>query len=140
MANKGINKVIIVGNVGKDPEVKTFQNGGTLVNATVATSENWKDKTSGEQIERTEWHKLVFNGKLSEIAANYIRKGSKIYVEGKLKTRKWKDNEGIERYVTEIVVEQFQMLDARKGAEPDGNVGNQRGLPMSSGFDDDIPF
>lgn len=143
MASKGVNKVIIIGNVGKEPETKTFQNGGSIVNVTVATSESWKDKISGENTERTEWHKIVFNGKLAEIASQYIKKGSKIYIEGKLKTRKWQDKEGQDRYTTEIVADNVQFLDTRKESAPQeksaGFSASSNQIPFG-GFDDDIPF
>lgn len=113
----GINKVIIVGNLGKDPEVKFMPSGGAVANITVATSESWKDKQTGEQKEKTEWHRIVIFGKLAEIAGEYLKKGSKAYFEGQLQTRKWQDQQGQDRYTTEIVVQGFngvmQMLDSR---------------------------
>lgn len=141
MASKGVNKVIIIGNCGKDPEIRTFDNGGMLVNTTIATSESWKDKSTGQMVDRTEWHKVVFNGKLAEIAGNYIKKGSKLYIEGKLKTRKWKDKEGIERYITEVVADNLQMLDSKADgiipAKEEPKPNNQLAFGE---FDDDIPF
>ena len=117
MAQRGVNKVILVGNLGKDPEQKIFENGGSLTNVVLATSESWKDKQTGEDREKTEWHNLVFRNKLGEIAANYLTKGSKIYVEGKLQTRKYQDQSGIEKYSTEINCLEMQMLD-KKGDNP----------------------
>ena len=117
MAQRGINKVILVGNLGKDPEQKVFDNGGSITNVVLATSESWKDKQTGEDKEKTEWHNLVFRNKLGEIAANYLTKGSKIYVEGQLQTRKWQDQSGNDRYTTEINCREMQMLD-KKGDNP----------------------
>lgn len=117
MAQRGVNKVILVGNLGKDPEQKIFDNGGSLTNVVLATSESWKDKQTGEDREKTEWHNLVFRNKLGEIAANYLTKGSKIYVEGKLQTRKYQDQAGVEKYSTEINCNEMQMLD-KKGDNP----------------------
>jgi len=112
---RGINKVILIGNLGKDPEVRYMPNGQAVANVTLATSESWKDKNTGEQQERTEWHRVVFYRRLGEIAGEYLKKGSKIYVEGKLQTKKWQDNNGNDRYTTEIVANEMQMLDS-KGA------------------------
>ena len=113
---RGVNKVILVGNLGKDPEVRYMPSGGAVANITIATSENWKDKQSGERQERTEWHNVVFFNRLAEIAGEYLRKGSKVYVEGSLRTRKWQDkNTGMDRYTTEIVASEMQMLDSRGG-------------------------
>jgi single-strand DNA-binding protein len=112
---RGVNKVILIGNLGKDPELKSFPNGDAYCNLTLATSESWTDKTSGEKKERTEWHNLVFTRRLAEIAGQYLKKGSKIYVEGSLRTRKWQDKEGNDRYTTEINVNDMQMLDGRGG-------------------------
>lgn len=109
---KGINKVILVGNLGNDPEQKAMPNGDAVTNITVATSESWKDKQSGQQQERTEWHRVVFFNRLAEIAGQYLRKGSKVYLEGQLRTRKWQDQSGQDRYTTEIVAKEMQMLDA----------------------------
>ena len=119
---RGINKVIIVGNLGQDPESKTFPDGGAMTHISVATSESWKDKQTGQQQERTEWHRIVFNGKLAEIAQQYLRKGSKVYVEGSLRTRKWQDKQtGQDRYSTDIVAREMQMLDsqAASSSNPD---------------------
>ena len=112
---RGVNKVILIGNIGKDPEVKYFPNGDAFCNLTLATSESWNDKGSGEKKERTEWHNLVITRKLAEIAGQYLKKGSKIYVEGSLRYRKYTDKEGQERYITEINVNDMQMLDGRGG-------------------------
>ncbi len=113
---RGINKVILIGRLGVDPELKHLPSGGTVVNVSLATSDSWRDKNSGEQQERTEWHRLVFFGKVAEIAAQYLRKGSQIYVEGRLQTRKWQAQDGQERYTTEIVVNDMQMLDSKNTA------------------------
>ncbi|GAC1629693.1 MAG: single-stranded DNA-binding protein [Nevskia sp.] len=117
---RGVNKVILIGNLGKDPEVKYFPNGDAFCNATLATSESWNDKTSGEKKERTEWHNVVFTRKLAEIVGQYLKKGSKVYVEGSLRTRKWQDKEGQDRYTTEILVNDMQMLDGRGGGAGGG--------------------
>lgn len=139
---RGINKVILVGNLGKDPETRYSADGAAITNITIATSESWKDKT-GEQQERTEWHRVVFFGKLAEIAGSYLKSGSKVYVEGKLRTRKWDDN-GIDRWMTEVVADEFQMLDKREHGGDAGAVqgGNrqQPSHPEPEMFDDDIPF
>lgn len=110
---KGINKVIIVGNLGQDPEIKYMPSGGAVTNISVATSESWKDKQTGQPQERTEWHRVVFFNRLAEIAGEYLRKGSKVYIEGSLRTRKWQDQSGQDRYTTEIVANEMQMLDSR---------------------------
>jgi len=128
-----VNKVILVGNLGRDPEVRTFSNGDRVANVTIATTDKWKDKQTNENREATEWHRVVFNGRLAEIAEQYLRKGSQIYVEGSLRTRKWTDKDGIEKYTTEIRADQMQMLGARPGAGgpaiDDGNFDSQ---PSSS--------
>lgn len=150
--SKGINKVILVGNLGADPETRYLPSGGAITSVNLATSETWKDKQTGQPQERTEWHRLVFYNRLAEIAGEYLRKGSKIYAEGSLRTRKWQGQDGQDRYTTEIVVREMQMLDSR--AEPAGGVGSSRpnanpaggqgaGMPPQSQdqFDDsDIPF
>lgn len=110
-----VNKVIIVGNLGKDPEMRTFPSGGRVCNVTIATSERWKDKQSGEMKEATEWHRVVFNDRLAEIAGEYLRKGSQVYVEGSLRTRKWTDQAGVEKYTTEIRADEMKMLGKREG-------------------------
>ncbi len=159
-----VNKVILIGNLGRDPEVRNMPSGGMVVNMSVATSENWRDKASGERKERTEWHRVViFNDKLGEIAQKYLRKGSKVYLEGQLATRKWTDKDNQERYTTEVVVPRFggtlTLLDSRgggmgEGADDDGGVydggGNGGGARAASArpaarggksdLDDDIPF
>ncbi|MDI3325192.1 single-stranded DNA-binding protein [Pontibacterium granulatum] len=112
---RGVNKVILVGNLGGDPEVRYMPSGGAVTNVTIATSESWKDKQSGQQQERTEWHRVVFFNRLAEIAGEYLRKGSQIYIEGSLRTRKWQDNSGQDRYTTEIVASEMQMLGGRGG-------------------------
>ncbi len=111
---RGVNKVILVGTLGRDPETKTFSNGGSLTQFSIATSESWTDKTSGERKELTEWHRIVLNNRLGEIAQQYLRKGSKVYIEGSLRTRQWTDQNGQERYTTEIRGDQMQMLDSRQ--------------------------
>ncbi|REL30810.1 single-stranded DNA-binding protein [Thalassotalea euphylliae] len=113
MASRGINKVIIVGNLGQDPEVRFMPNGGAVANFTVATSETWKDKQTGEQKEKTEWHRIVMYQRLAEIAGEYLKKGSKVYLEGRLQTRKWQNQQGQDQYTTEIIVNDMQMLDSR---------------------------
>ena len=120
---RGVNKVILIGNLGKDLETRYFPNGDAVANGTLATSESWTDKASGEKKEHTEWHSIVFRRKLAEIAAQYLKKGSKIYVEGSLRTRKWQDKEGHDRYTTEIIVSDMQMLDGRPG----GGTGSMEG-------------
>ena len=156
---RGINKVILIGNLGADPETRAMPSGSQVANLRIATSESWRDKTSGEQQERTEWHRVALFGRLAEIAAEYLRKGSQVYIEGSLRTRKWTDKQGNERYSTEIIGNELQMLGGRGGgagaagasgasapgrsAEPSfaeesggGGGGSQRG----EDFDDDIPF
>ena len=120
---RGVNKVILVGNLGNDPEQKSMPNGNAVTNITVATSESWKDKQTGQQQERTEWHRVVFFNRLAEIAGQYLNKGSKVYIEGSLRTRKWQDQGGQDRYTTEIVASEMQMLDSRGGAQQ--NTGQQ---------------
>lgn len=129
---RGVNKVILIGNLGKDPEVKFFPNGDAFCNCTVATSESWNDKQSGEKKERTEWHNVVFTKKLAEIVGQYLKKGSKVYVEGSLRTRKW-EKDGVERYTTEIVVQDMQMLDG-KGGGGDSSGGDGGGYSRSSSY------
>ena len=116
-----VNKVILVGNLGRDPETRTFPSGDQVCNATLATTDKWKDKQSGEMREATEWHRLVFNGRLAEIAAQYLRKGSQIYVEGSLRTRKWTGQDGVEKFTTEIRADQMQMLGSRQGGGDEGH-------------------
>lgn len=161
-----VNKVILVGNLGRDPEVRTFQNGGKVCNLSIATSETWRDKATGERKEKTEWHRVaIFNERLAEVAEKYLKKGAKVYIEGQLETRKWTDQSGAEKYSTEVVLRQFRgeltMLDGRggggggAGGPPDDEYGNGGGNGggggMSGGgggarggrkseLDDDIPF
>jgi len=148
---KGINKAIIVGNLGQDPETRYMPNGSAVTNISVATSESWKDKQTGQKQERTEWHKIVLFGKLAEIAGEYLKKGSKVYLEGALRTRKWQDKtDGKDRYSTEIVASEMQMLDSRGDSAPQSGQGFDK-PPQSApagdkpanndGFDDpQIPF
>lgn len=124
---RGINKVILVGNLGGDPEVRYMPNGNAVTNVTLATSDSWKDKQSGQMQERTEWHRVVFFNRLAEIAGEYLRKGSKVYVEGALRTRKWQGQDGQDRYTTEIVASEMQMLDGRGGAGGDAGGYSQGG-------------
>ena len=161
MASRGVNKVILVGNLGNDPETRYIQAGAAITNISVATSETWKDKQTGQPQERTEWHRVVFFNRLAEIAGEYLRKGSKVYVEGSLRTRKWQDQSGQDRYTTEVVGSEMQMLDSRgsgQGGFQGGGDYNQSapqsapktasaasGEPAKAGgsfeeFDDDIPF
>ncbi|WP_428775077.1 single-stranded DNA-binding protein [Vibrio sp.] len=132
MASRGVNKVILVGNLGNDPEIRYMPNGGAVANITVATSETWRDKASGEQREKTEWHRVVLFGKLAEVAGEYLRKGSQVYIEGQLQTRKWQDQNGQDRYSTEVVVQGFngvmQMLGGRAQGGAQGQpMGQQSG-------------
>ena len=122
---RGVNKVIIIGNLGADPEARQFNNGGSVTNISVATSEQWTDKQSGEKREATEWHRISLFNRLGEIAAQYLRKGSKVYIEGSLRTRKYQDPNGQDRYITEIRAEQMQMLDGATGDQSDNSFGGQ---------------
>ena len=155
-----VNKVMLIGNLGKDPEVRTMQNGNKVANITLATSENWKDKNTGERKEKTEWHRVVIFGNLAGIAETYLKKGSKVYVCGQLQTRKWQDQSGQDKYTTEVVLQgyggELTMLDSRGGGSSsgDGEGGSSYGTPEPSGggkaggwdtgpsaeMDDDIPF
>jgi len=143
---RGINKVILVGNLGADPETRYMPSGSAVTNLSVATSESWKDKQSGEQKERTEWHKVAMFNRLAEIAAEYLRKGSQVYIEGKLRTRKWQDRDGNDRWTTEIIADEMQMLGGRGGgggSAPMSQGPGPSGPPPQAGpddFDDDIPF
>jgi len=164
---RGVNKVIIVGNCGQDPETRFMPSGGAVTNLSLATSESWKDKNTGDQQERTEWHRVVFFNRLAEIAGEYVKKGSKLYIEGSLRTRKWQGQDGQDRYTTEIVASEMQMLDSRGGQQSgdyDQSQGSyqqsapqaqqqsapqqqqsaprQQSAPQQQGgaFDDDIPF
>ena len=164
MAQRGVNKVILVGNCGQDPEIKHLPSGGAVTNISLATSETWKDKQTGAQQERTEWHRVVFFNRLAEIVGDYVGKGRKIYVEGRLQTRKWQDQNGNDRYSTEIIANEMQMLDSRADAAQSGSAGGMSGgaapagaatagetpggaapvqqqpAPNFSDLDDDIPF
>ncbi|WP_335951584.1 single-stranded DNA-binding protein [Acinetobacter beijerinckii] len=140
---RGVNKVILVGTLGKDPETKTFPNGGSLTQFSIATSESWTDKNTGERKEQTEWHRIVLHNRLGEIAQQYLRKGSKVYIEGSLRTRQWTDQNGQERYSTEIRGDQMQMLDSRQQGEQQGggdfnqprfNNNNQGGGYQNTGY------
>jgi len=133
MATKGVNKVILVGNLGNDPEVRYMPNGNAVANLSLATSESWKDQ-QGQVQERTEWHRLTMYRRLAEIAGEYLKKGSQIYVEGKLQTRKWQDQQGQDRYTTEIIVDQMQMLGGRGGEGGGGNGGYQRPQNNQGGY------
>ena len=156
---RGINKVILIGNLGADPETRAMPSGTTVANLRVATSESWRDKQTGEQQERTEWHRVALFGRLAEIAGEYLRKGSQVYIEGSLRTRKWQDKQGNERYSTEIVGNELQMLGGRGGAAGAGGApgesvsrssgpapsyaeesGGGSSSPRGEEFDDDIPF
>jgi single-strand DNA-binding protein len=157
---RGVNKVILVGNLGADPETRSMPSGMTVTNIRIATSESWKDKASGAQQERTEWHSIALFGRLGEIAAEYLRKGSQVFVEGKLRTRKWQDKQGNDRFTTEIIADNMQMLGGRAGGGGGGTAGgtdrsaggsapprdeyDQSSVPAPAGgkedFDDDIPF
>ena len=156
---RGVNKVILVGNLGADPETRAMPSGSTVANLRIATSESWRDKTSGEQQERTEWHRVALFGRLAEVAAEYLKKGSQVYIEGSLRTRKWTDKQGQERYSTEIIGNDMQMLGGRGGGAGVGAGGGGGGAAERSGggappafaeesgggsrsedFDDDIPF
>ena len=150
----GINKVILVGNLGQDPEIRTMPNGEAVANITVATSESWNDKNTGERREVTEWHRIVFYRRQAEVAGEYLRKGSKVYVEGRLRTRKWQDQNGQDRYTTEIIGDVLQMLDSRQSGDnqdqPSTNnnayanakngVKPKQQAESADDFNDDIPF
>lgn len=138
MAQRGINKVIILGNVGQPPEIRYLPNGGAVANFTIATSETWKDKNSGEKQEKTEWHRCTAYRKLAEIIGEYVIKGSKVYVEGKLQTRKWQGQDGQDRYTTEIIVYEMQMLNSQNSTQSPNQSEPQPAT--EDNFDDDIPF
>lgn len=156
MGSRGVNKVILVGNLGQDPEVRYLPNGGAVANITLATSESWRDKATGEQKEQTEWHRVVLFGKLAEVAGEYLRKGSQVYIEGQLRTRKWTDQSGVEKYTTEVLVNVggvMQMLGGKQGGNEQSstprNNSQQRNQPAQQqshhseppmNFDDEIPF
>lgn len=144
---RGVNKVILVGTLGKDPETKTFPNGGSLTQFSIATSESWTDKSTGERKEQTEWHNIVLQNRLGEIAQQYLRKGSKVYIEGSLNTRKWTDQNGQERYTTQIKGQQMQMLDSANGNNQQQQQAPQQNTYARSpaaqpapGLDEDLPF
>ena len=147
---RGVNKVILIGNLGKDPEVRYTPSGAAIANITIATSESWKDKQTGENVERTEWHRVVFYQRLAEIVGEYLRKGSKIFVEGRLQTRKWQDKtSGQDRYTTEIIADNMQMLDSKGGVSGASSSAYEKPMavnqspeiaPALDNFDDDIPF
>jgi len=159
---RGVNKVILIGHLGADPETRAMPSGSSVANLRIATTESWRDKQSGEQQERTEWHRVALFGRLAEIASEYLRKGSQVYIEGSLRTRKWQDKQGNERYSTEIVGNEMQMLGGRGGAgagAPGASAGSSGGMPREpmpeyagptggggagggerEDFDDDIPF
>lgn len=151
MARGGINKVLLIGNLGADPEVRYSPSGAAVTNIRIATSDSWRDRQTGEMQERTEWHRVVFFGKLAEIAGEYLRKGSKVYIEGRLQTRKWQGQDGQDRYTTEVVANEMQMLDGRGGGSSDSAGGRDDAPPRRESapaqqdgppddFDDDIPF
>lgn len=154
MASRGVNKVIIVGRLGQDPEVRYAPSGAAFANLSVATSEQWRDKQTGEQKEQTEWHRIVISGKLAEVAGEYLRKGSEVYLEGKLRTRKWTDQSGSEKYTTEVLIGVGGTMQMLGGKQDGGNAGSkpqqqrpsqQQSSPAPSNeppmdFDDDIPF
>ena len=148
---RGVNRVILVGTLGKDPETKTFPNGGSLTQFSIATSESWTDKNTGERKEQTEWHNIVLQNKLGEIAQQYLRKGSKVYIEGSLNTRKWTDQNGQERYTTQIKGQQMQMLDsansnnqqqaqAQQQAPQQNTYARNPAAQPAPGLDEDLPF
>ncbi len=147
---RGVNKVILVGNLGQDPDVRYTADGRAITNISVATTDSWKDKNTGERQDRTEWHRVVFFGKLAEIAAEYLKKGSQVYIEGRLQTRKWQDKSGQDRYTTEVVVDingTMQMLDSRSGGASSFDGGGAKPAaaapapaPAMDDLDDDIPF
>ena len=167
MAKSGVNKVILIGNLGQDPEVRYMPSGGAVTNVSIATTESWKDKNSGQMQDKTEWHRVVFFNRLAEIVGEYLRKGSKVYVEGRLQTRKWQDQSGQDKYTTEIIANEMQMLDSRGAGGGAGEYGGASTAPMDApapaaapqqaaaapppankpaaqpmvdDFDDDIPF
>ena len=154
---RGINKVILIGNLGQDPEVRYTAGGSAVTNVSVATTDSWKDKQTGEQQDRTEWHRVVFFARLAEIVGEYLKKGSKVYVEGRLQTRKWQDKSGVDHYTTEVIANEMQMLDSRGGGggfsggsgssssqqpsnPPPAKANDSGAAPPADDFDDDIPF
>lgn len=153
---RGVNKVILVGTCGKDPETRYMPSGGAVTSVSIATNESWKDKQTGDKQERTEWHNITFFGRLAEIAGEYLKKGSQVYIEGSLRTEKWQDKQGQDRYTTKVIASEMQMLGGRPGGDSGGNAGGgdyssapqQRSqpqpasqpAPVDDSFDDDIPF
>jgi single-strand DNA-binding protein len=153
---RGVNKVILIGNLGQDPEVRYTPGGSAVANVSLATSTSWRDKTSGETQDRTEWHRVVFFNRLAEIVGEYLRKGARVYIEGNLRTRKWQDKAGADRYTTEIIANEMQMLDSRNNGnggefnrgefdQQSAGIGNEgshasSSAPAPEAFDDDIPF
>ncbi len=145
---RGVNKVILVGNCGKDPETRYMPSGGAVTSITLATAESWKDKQTGDKQERTEWHNVTFFGRLAEIAGEYLKKGSQVYVEGSLRTEKWQDKQGNDRYTTKIIANEMQMLGGRPGGGDFAAPAQQQSqpkpanqpAPVDDSFDDDIPF
>tara|TARA_R110000824_G_scaffold246865_1_gene436012 strand:+ start:718 stop:1155 length:438 start_codon:yes stop_codon:yes gene_type:complete len=145
MARKGINKAIVLGNLGKDPEIRYAANGNAIASFSIATSESWKDKNSGEKVEKTEWHRISAFGKLAEIIGEYLKKGSQVYIEGKIQTRKWQGKDGSDRYTTEIVASEMQMLGGKQdggqqSSAPSGTAPPAAVQPANADFDDEIPF
>lgn len=153
--SRGVNKVILIGNLGNDPEMRVMPSGGSVANISVATSESWTDKSTGQKQERTEWHRVIFFNRLAEVVGQYLRKGSKVYVEGQLRTRKWQDQSGVEKYTTEIIANNMQMLDSRQDSQQPTQQhqappqqGYQQQAPAQQyqqdsapvDFDDDVPF
>jgi single-strand DNA-binding protein len=146
--SRGVNKVILVGNLGRDPEIRYTTSGSAIANVALATTDSWKDKQSGDRQDKTEWHKVVMFGRLGEIAGQYLKKGSQVYIEGRLQTSKWQDKEGQDRYTTEIVANEMQMLGGRGGSDAaftpsqSSAPAPQAAVPMAAGndLDDDIPF
>ncbi|MBK6863903.1 MAG: single-stranded DNA-binding protein [Ideonella sp.] len=134
-----INKVILIGNLGRDPEVRYTPSGAAVCNVTLATSRNWKDKATGDKVEETEWHRVVFYDRLAEIAGEYLKKGRSVYVEGRLKTRKWQDKDGVEKYTTEIVADNMQMLGGREGMGGGDEGGSARGYAREGGSAEGAP-
>ena len=137
---RGVNKVILVGNLGQDPETRYAASGSAVSNISVATSRSWRDKQTNEMKEDTEWHRVVLFGRLGEIAGEYLKKGSKVYIEGYLSTRKWQDQQGQDRYTTEIVAREMQMLDSRQGGQQSQAPRPMDSGPVNDDFEDDIPF
>ena len=138
--SNGVNKVLIIGNLGSDPEIKYTKAGDPVANLSIATSESWKDKNSGDLQEKVEWHRVVVFSRLAEIAEQYLKKGSKVFVEGKLQTRKWQDQEGKDRYTTEVVAKEMTMLDSRSTSQAQENSPKVESEKSKDDFEEDIPF